>query len=174
MQYIDEQFERFLNEESGLNRRNLRDTRVHCLFYFLAPHQRGLKPLDVEVLRAVHTRVNVVPLIAKADTLTKKELQVLKAALRDDIAEKGIRVYEIPDCSDDEDDDYKAQCAAMRAAMPFAVVGANTVTADAKGRRIRGRKYDFGFVEVDNPDHCDFIKLRTLLVYVLLTYCLSH
>jgi len=52
-------------------------------------------------------------------------------------------------------------------AVPFAVVGSNTVI-EVRGRKKRGRLYPWGVVEVENPEHCDFIKLRTLLVYVVL------
>ena len=41
-----------------------------------------LKPLDVAFLRAIHQKVNVVPVIAKADTLTKSELGRLKHTVR--------------------------------------------------------------------------------------------
>lgn len=30
LEYIDEQYERYLRDESGLNRRNIVDNRVHC------------------------------------------------------------------------------------------------------------------------------------------------
>ena len=39
--YIDQQFERYLLDESGLNRRNISDNRIHCLFYFISPFSRG-------------------------------------------------------------------------------------------------------------------------------------
>ncbi|PNI14359.1 SEPT2 isoform 40, partial [Pan troglodytes] len=68
--YIDEQFERYLHDESGLNRRHIIDNRVHCCFYFISPFGHGLKPLDVAFMKAIHNKVNIVPVIAKADTLT--------------------------------------------------------------------------------------------------------
>ena len=37
-----------------------------------------LKPLDVKFMKAVDHKVNIVPVIAKADTLTKQEVQRLK------------------------------------------------------------------------------------------------
>lgn len=37
-----------------------------------------LKPLDVQFMKAIHNKVNVVPVIAKADTLTLKERERLK------------------------------------------------------------------------------------------------
>jgi Septin len=36
------------------------------------------------------------------------------------------------------------------------------VTPD--GREIRGRSYPWGVIEVDNEEHCDFVKLRQMLV----------
>lgn len=78
IQYIDDQFERFLRDESGLNRRNINDSRVHCCFYFISPFGHGLKPLDIEFMRQLHGKVNIVPVIAKADALTKKEVMQLK------------------------------------------------------------------------------------------------
>ena len=49
IRYIDEQYERYLKDESGLNRKNIIDNRVHCCFYFINPYGHGLKPLDIEV-----------------------------------------------------------------------------------------------------------------------------
>ncbi|ROI64839.1 Septin-2 [Anabarilius grahami] len=78
IQYIDNQFERYLHDESGLNRRHIVDNRVHCCFYFISPFGHGLKPLDVEFMKAIHSKVNIVPVIAKADTLTLRERDRLK------------------------------------------------------------------------------------------------
>ena len=52
--------------------------------------------------------------------------------------------------------------------MPFAVIGSNTVI-EVRGRKMRGRMYPWGVVEIENPEHCDFLKLRTLLVLVILS-----
>lgn len=51
----------------------------------------------------------------------------------------------------------------LKQAVPFAVCGANTLL-EVRGRKVRGRLYPWGVVEVENPDHCDFIKLRTMLI----------
>lgn len=50
------------------------------------------------------------------------------------------------------------------AKVPFAVVGANTEVMSPEGRRVRGREYPWGVIEVDNEDHCDFTKLRQMLI----------
>ncbi|XP_033747621.1 septin-2B-like isoform X5 [Pecten maximus] len=163
IQYVDDQFERYLQDESGLNRRHIIDNRVHCCFYFINPSGHGLRPLDVSFMKAVHNKVNIVPVIAKADTLTLQEVFLLKRKVMDQIDEHGISIYPLPDCDSDEDEDYREQCRQLKEAVPFAVIGANTVI-EVKGRKVRGRMYPWGVVEVENPEHCDFIKLRTMLI----------
>lgn len=47
--------------------------------------------------------------------------------------------------------------------LPFSVIGSDEdLTQD--GRRLRCRKYHWGTVQVDNPTHCDFAKLRYCLL----------
>uniref|UniRef100_A0A7N6ADW6 Septin-type G domain-containing protein n=1 Tax=Anabas testudineus TaxID=64144 RepID=A0A7N6ADW6_ANATE len=163
IQYIDNQFERYLHDESGLNRRHIVDNRVHCCFYFISPFGHGLKPLDVEFMKAIHSKVNIVPVIAKADTLTLRERDRLKRRILDEIAEHGIKIYQLPDADSDEDEEFKEQTRVLKASIPFAVIGSNQLI-EVKGKKIRGRLYPWGVVEVENPEHNDFLKLRTMLV----------
>jgi len=37
-----------------------------------------MKPLDIECMKALQTKVNIIPIIAKADTLTINEVKRLK------------------------------------------------------------------------------------------------
>ena len=39
--YIDGQFSQFYADETGLNRRNIKDSRVHCCLYFIPPYGHG-------------------------------------------------------------------------------------------------------------------------------------
>lgn len=41
-----------------------------------------LKPLDIEFMKRLHEKVNIIPLIAKADTLTPEECQQFKKQVR--------------------------------------------------------------------------------------------
>ena len=58
---------------------NCYDLIFYCiaLLFHLVAFCR-LKPLDVVMMKALHDKVNIVPVIAKADTLTKKEVKKLK------------------------------------------------------------------------------------------------
>lgn len=47
--------------------------------------------------------------------------------------------------------------------LPFAVIGSEEVV-EVKGVALRARVYPWGIVEVDNPKHCDFSRLRVALL----------
>ncbi|XP_072445565.1 septin-5-like isoform X3 [Chiloscyllium punctatum] len=161
--YIDQQFEQYFRDESGLNRKNIVDNRIHCCLYFISPFGHGLRPLDVEFMKAVHNKVNIVPLLAKADTLTPAEVSKMKPKIREEIKFYGIKIYQFPECDSDEDEEFKQQDQELKDSIPFTVIGSNTVV-EAKGRRVRGRLYPWGIVEVENPAHCDFVRLRNMLI----------
>lgn len=38
----------------------------------------SLKPIDIEFMRRLHQKVNLIPVIAKADTLTEEEVMLFK------------------------------------------------------------------------------------------------
>jgi len=114
-------------------------------------------------MKRLHEKVNIVPVIAKADTLTPKEIRNLKSRVLDQVQEHKIKIYELPDCDSDEDEDFKQQNSELKAAVPFAVIGSNTLV-EVSGKKVRGRLYSWGIVDVDNPQHCDFGKLRKMLI----------
>ncbi|KAK3911245.1 Septin-4 [Frankliniella fusca] len=161
--YVDEQFRQYFTDENGLNRRNLQDNRVHCCLYFIPPYGHGLRQIDLEFMRRLHRKVNIVPVIGKADTLTENEVIKLKRQILADIEEHKIQIYQFPDCDSDEDEEFKAQDRELKACIPFAVVGSNTVL-EVGGKKVRGRQYPWGVVEVENPKHSDFNKLRNMLI----------
>uniref|UniRef100_A0A8B9M2V4 Septin 3 n=1 Tax=Accipiter nisus TaxID=211598 RepID=A0A8B9M2V4_9AVES len=72
--YINEQYEKFLKEEVNIARKKrIPDTRVHCCLYFISPTGHSLRPLDLEFMKHLSKVVNIIPVIAKADTMTLEE-----------------------------------------------------------------------------------------------------
>ncbi|XP_038563460.1 septin-5-like [Micropterus salmoides] len=161
--YIDQQFEQYFRDESGLNRRNIQDNRVHCCLYFISPFGHGLRPLDVECMKALHEKVNIIPVLAKADSMTQAEVWRKKMKIREEIKQFGINIYQFPECDSDEDEDFKKQDQILKDSIPFAVIGSN-VQVENNGRKFRGRVYPWGVVEVEDPAHSDFLILRNMLV----------
>lgn len=84
-------------------------------------------------MKALHEKVNIIPLIAKADCLTPNEIKKLKdrvspariatqftacrlvavtcrlilLQIREEIDKFGIKVYQFPECDSDEDEEFK-------------------------------------------------------------------
>lgn len=48
--------------------------------------------------------------------------------------------------------------------MPFSVIGSDSLVSDGNGEMVRGRKYRWGSVQVQNPEHSDFPALRTMMI----------
>lgn len=160
IKYIDTQYENYLvAERSQEMRKDILDTRVHALIYFIAPTGRvaGLKDFDIEFMQRLCTKVNIVPVIAKADTLCAEELQAFKKAILKDFESHDIRVY--PSHHADDRDNV----AEIERIMPFAVIGSENFI-DVGGKKVRGRNYRWGSVEVENEEHCDFVRLRDLII----------
>jgi septin family protein len=57
-----------------------------------------------------------------------------------------LQIYQFPDCDSDEDEEFKQQDRELKACVPFAVVGSNTVI-EVAGKKVRGRQYPWGVVE---------------------------
>ena len=102
--FIDQQFEAYLQEELKVKRalHAYHDSRIHACLYFIAPTGHSfvpltplllkscpilwpltcvvsrLKSLDLVTMKALDSKVNIIPVIAKADTITKQELQKFK------------------------------------------------------------------------------------------------
>ena len=57
----------------------------------------------------------------------------------------------------------------QKALLPFAIVGSEEEIDIGGGEVIRARRYPWGIVEVDNPQHSDFTRLRSALLNTHLT-----
>nr|XP_025715332.1 septin-9 isoform X12 [Callorhinus ursinus] len=162
MKFINDQYEKYLQEEVNINRKKrIPDTRVHCCLYFIPATGHSLRPLDIEFMKRLSKVVNIVPVIAKADTLTLEERVYFKQRITADLLSNGIDVY--PQKEFDEDSEDRLVNEKFREMIPFAVVGSDH-EYQVNGKRILGRKTKWGTIEVENTTHCEFAYLRDLLI----------
>lgn len=161
IEFIESKYEDYLNAEARVTRKTLPDQRVHCCLYFIQPSGHGLKSLDIECMKRLCDKVNIIPVIAKADTLTADECALFKKQILNEIAQHQIKIYDFPDTSED-DEEHKLN-KSLKERVPFAVVGSNAVV-EVDGKKMRGRKYPWGIAEVENLEHCDFIALRNMVI----------
>lgn len=55
----------------------------------------SLRPIDVEFMLNIHEKVNVIPIISKADMLTEKEKIQIKQRINDSIKSHEIKVNDL-------------------------------------------------------------------------------
>uniref|UniRef100_A0A8C1XUQ3 Septin 9b n=1 Tax=Cyprinus carpio TaxID=7962 RepID=A0A8C1XUQ3_CYPCA len=162
MKFINAQYEQYLQEEINIDRKKkIPDSRVHCCIYFIPPTGHCLRPIDIEFMRHLSKVVNIVPVIAKADTLTLEERDFFKQKIGEDLRANEIDIY--PQKEFDEDAEDRMINEKIREMIPFAVVGSDQ-EYQVNGKRLLGRKTRWGTVEVENTTHCEFAYLRDLLI----------
>ncbi|KAI9612458.1 hypothetical protein KEM48_004191 [Puccinia striiformis f. sp. tritici PST-130] len=146
--YLEKQYDDILAEESRIKRNpRFEDQRIHALLYFIPPTGHSLREMDIELMRRLSPRVNVIPVIGKADTLTPSELKGFKDRIMQDIEHYEIPIYNFPFDAEEDDDEIVAENSELRALLPFAIVGS----------------------ENEIEAHSDFLRLRTALLSTHLT-----
>jgi septin family protein len=78
IEFLDDQHESYMLQEQQPRRVDKIDLRVHACLYFIRPTGHTLKPLDIEVMKRLSSRVNLIPVVAKADTLSGADLARFK------------------------------------------------------------------------------------------------
>ncbi|XP_023948977.1 septin-2 [Bicyclus anynana] len=159
--YIDAQFEAYLQEELKIKRSlpAYHDSRLHVCLYFICPTGHGLKSIDLVCMKKLDTKVNIIPIIAKADTISKTELQKFKSKIMHELQANGVEIYQFPV----DDESVSEVNGSMNSHIPFAVVG-STDFVKIGNKTVRARQYPWGTVQVENESHCDFVKLREMLI----------
>ncbi|XP_038849592.1 septin-6-like isoform X1 [Salvelinus namaycush] len=163
VEFIDTQFEAYLQEELKIKRtlHSYHDTRIHACLYFIAPTGHSLKSLDLVTMKKLDSKVNIIPIIAKSDAISKSELTKFKIKITSELVSNGVLIYQFP-----IDDETVAEInSTMNAHLPFAVVG-STEEVKIGNKMVKARQYPWGTVQVENENHCDFVKLREMLIRV--------
>lgn len=141
--YIESQNLHYMCAEEQPDRTQLKDTRVNVCIYFLPPTGR-VHALDLKAMHEISLRTNLIPVIAKADSMTPEDLVAQQQDVRALLHQQSIQCFARPP-------QYEP---------PFALVCSDTTVTTASGAVVRGREYRWGTVDVDNPEHSDFNKLR--------------
>lgn len=159
--YIDAQFENYLQEELKIKRSlsTYHDSRTHVCLYFICPTGHGLKSIDLVCMKKLDQKVNIIPIIAKADTISKTELQKFKSKIMAELQNNGVSIYSFPT----DDESVSEVNTNMNSHLPFAVIG-STDFIRVGNKMVRARQYPWGTVQVENESHCDFVKLREMLI----------
>jgi cell division control protein 12 len=71
-----------LDYEAMPVRTNAPDPRIHVCLYFLHPSGHSVSPLDVHLMKQIGQRINLIPVVAKADSLSPAHLSKFKQIVR--------------------------------------------------------------------------------------------
>ncbi|KAF2085976.1 cell division control protein [Saccharata proteae CBS 121410] len=161
VKYIKDQHSAYLRKELSAQReRYLKDSRIHCCLFFIQPSGHALKPIDIVVLKKLTEFVNVVPVIAKSDSLTLEERAEFKQRIKEEFAFHNLRMY--PYDNEEHDSEEVALNSEIKQQIPFAVVGSEK-TIVVGGQEVRGRQNRWGVINVEDENHCEFVALRDFL-----------
>uniref|UniRef100_A0A672T955 Septin 6 n=1 Tax=Sinocyclocheilus grahami TaxID=75366 RepID=A0A672T955_SINGR len=144
VEFIDAQFEAYLQEELKIKRtlHSYHDTRIHACLYFIAPTGHSLKSLDLVTMKKLDSKVNIIPIIAKSDAISKSELAKFKIKITSELVSNGVQIYQFP-----TDDETVAEInSTMNGHLPFAVVG-STEEVKIGNKMVRARQYPWGTVQ---------------------------
>src|SRR5699024_7835041 len=123
-----------------------------------------LSQLDIQFMIRLHSKINIVPIIAKADSPTAAEMAQLKKKVLREFEEHGINIFKIPEGDTNESELYLIKDKEIRASIPFAIIGCTT-TIDLSGLRIRRRENPWRIADIQYKRYSDLIKLRTFMRY---------
>ena len=160
--FLEQQFDYVLAEETRI-RRNPRfeDTRVHVALYFIEPNGHGLTELDVELMKRVSRYTNVLPIISKADSLTREELSNFKKNILEDIQRYNVPVFKFE--VDPDEDDYETieENDTLSRLQPFAIICSDIKNVDTG---YYYREYPWGTIEnVNDSKVSDLLILKNVL-----------
>lgn len=143
---------KYMNSESQVARSSFTDCRVHCCIYFVAPSTRGLKALDIAVLKRIQNLVNIVLVVGRADMFTQDEQKLAKAKILADLKEHNILTLAF----EDEESNIKVT-------SPYCL-SASIVTDNVDGKPVRVRRYPWGTLDATDEEQSDFAALRRMLI----------
>lgn len=147
VKYIEDKSREYLEEEFKVQEmvyNDIVDNRVHCCIFMIPPFSSGLAVCNLALMKQLHQRVCLIPVIAKADVLTKEELHNLKGKLRQEFINHDIQLY--------NSKEYQ---------FPLAVATTVDIISE-NGKRHRVRRYPWGIMYAERDS--EFLDLRSLMV----------
>lgn len=171
--FIRHQYDEVLLEESRVKRNpRFKDGRIHVLIYMINPSGHGLTEVDVNFMLHVNNLVNLMPVIAKADSLTPEELKLNKKLILEDLNHYGINYYKFneyeyeQDYMDDEIVEYNKY---LNSLLPFSIIGANEYKDSPNDEddllKLRVlNSINTKPINIEMPEYNDFTILKNILL----------
>jgi septin family protein len=116
-------------------------------------------------MKAIGQRVNLIPIISKADSLTDDELQMNKEIIKKSIEDNHINVYDFVgldpgqlDNSEDEEESTYLQL--LQETYPFSIIS----SAGTDNEGVKYRSTPWGNINIEDHEICNFTLLKNVLL----------
>ncbi|CAK7896716.1 cell division control protein 10 [[Candida] anglica] len=165
VKYLENQFSKILEEEIRIKRNpKYVDTRVHVALYFIRATGKGLNELDIKCMQKIGTRCNLIPIISKADTLTRDELIENKNLIQRDLERANVRVFSFTSADEDEDEEDE-QGQFLQGMIPFAVMTSEETKVGKNSDEIlHYREFPWGEIIIEEVETNEFNVLKAVLL----------
>ncbi|KAL6926941.1 hypothetical protein ACO0SA_004024 [Hanseniaspora valbyensis] len=159
---IERRYDYYLEQENLISRdmSEFKDPRIHCVLYLIEPNGHGLTDLDLEFCSKIGSIANLIPIIAKSDSLkTIEETVEFKTSILKQLSQHNIEFFK-PSVYENDDKENITYIENLVEKFPLAVMAGTDL--DSNGNR--ARVYPWGTLNVDNADHNDFTYLKDLII----------
>lgn len=160
IKYIEFQFEKYLKEELNFKRSLslYQDTLIHACLYFICPTGHSLKSIDLYCMKELHDKVNIIPIVAKSDSLPKADLQKFKRAIKSKLENEHIKMYHFPTDGETAHMNYN-----VNNRIPLAVTASGDYV-HIGDKALRARVFPWGTMLVEDEEHSEFLMLKDMLI----------
>ena len=141
VEFIRQQQRTYMERLWNLSTSSMIDPRVDVCLYFVPPHR--LKEIDLVFMLQLSRVVPLIPLIAKADSMTNGELTVFRRELLTRASKRGIEFFSFSEHSFDEAKIFNVDRSQF---PPFAVVSSDLSVKPDAFWPIREYRYLFKFL----------------------------
>lgn len=146
IQFIEQLNEEYFENEQGL-KIPFHDKRIHCCLY-LAPSDK-MSENEIIGVNKLSYKVNMIPIITKADMFTVGELKIHRSKINSIFENSKSKFYDYGETE--------------REQFPMAIIASESVYEE-NGSKMRGRKYPWGAIDIENRKFSDFKKLQNVLI----------
>mmetsp|Transcript_2593 Transcript_2593/g.2701 ORF Transcript_2593/g.2701 Transcript_2593/m.2701 type:complete len:476 (-) Transcript_2593:244-1671(-) len=149
MRHNQKKRQQAMDLDDGNSPKVLRDSRIHLCLYFL--NGPRIKDDDIFSIKKLQHYVNILPIIAKSDTLTVEEIRQLKQDIIIEAEKNALSFFDVTKCPGFDHFQQALSDGPLGFSPPFAIVS-------------HTRQYSWGECQRNNPEHSEFEKLSNLLV----------
>lgn len=163
IEYLDKKNIEYFENERGYEP-NFNDERVYACIYLVPLDE--IRSEELEMIKTISKKCNFIPIIPKSDTFTGEELENFKSNLLEFLSMNDVKIY-LPYILEDLDQELSKEAELISEKYPLAVVASEDIY-EHKAELIRGRKYKWGFVDVENEEISDLPILKKILIHSFL------